>query len=209
MNQTSSIKPGWLIACVLFGCLGLLLSCLLLPHLHAAPEAADSDSKQLPPSVIAVVDIGKVFNASTAQATRMKDLKADIDTFEASVKTVAAELKDAEEKRKLLPAGSDEAAQAELQSKQQVLTMQTKIAQKKAEFLKREGEIYFDTYAELERAIKLEARKRGVTMVLRQGNETMNRGDRETVLKGVNRAILFTQEQYDLTEAVIKSMNGG
>lgn len=171
---------------------------------QAAPEGGEV--QKLPPSVIAILDIGQVFGKSASHSARMTEMKADVDAFDAAVKKAAEELKQAAEKMKLLPAGSDEAAQAELQIKQQTLTLQSRIAQKKAEFLKREGEIFFDTYAEMERAIKLAARQRGVTMVLRTGSETMNRNDRDSVLKGVNRSIVYSQEEYDLTEAVIREM---
>jgi len=191
----------WKVICLV----AIFVSAAIAWKLRAAPEGAASDAR-LPPSVIAVVDVGRIFQQATSYQTKMKELKADVDAFDAAVKTAAAELKELEEKRKLLPAGSDEAAQAELQNKQQALTLQTRVAQKKAEFLKREGEIFFDTYAEVERAIKLTARKRGVTMVLRQGSETMNRGDRDSILKGVNRSIVYLQGEYDLTSAVLEAM---
>ncbi|WP_254512530.1 OmpH family outer membrane protein [Anatilimnocola floriformis] len=193
---------SWKVLCL--AALAAAVAWKLADLAQAAPEGADT--VKLPPSVVAVIDVAKVFEKADSQITKMKELKADVDTFDAAVKTAAAEIKESEEKRKLLPAGSDEAAQAELQNKQQVLAMQSKIAQKKAEFLKREGEVYFDTYTEMERAIKLVARKRGVTMVIRQGNETMNRGDRDSVLKGVNRAIVYAHEDNDVTEAVIAAM---
>jgi Skp family chaperone for outer membrane proteins len=193
---------SWKAVC--FAALAAVVVWKLADLAQAAPESADT--LKLAPSVIAIVDVGQIFGKSGNHAARMTEMKADVDAFDAAVKKGAEELKEAAEKMKLLPAGSDEAAQAELQIKQQTLTLQSRIAQKKAEFLKREGEIFFDTYAEMERAIKVEARKRGVTMVLRTGSETMNRTDRDSVLKGVNRSIVYSQEEYDLTEAVIAAM---
>ncbi len=209
MNQPGLTRYGWLVALLVVGAVCLRVGNFSVPQVQASPEALDGETKPFPATVVAVVDVAKIYKKYDKFDTKMAEIKADIASFDEYVKTSTAELAALGEKYKLLPAGSDEAAQAELQLKQATFTLQTKVEQKKANLLKQEAEVYYDSYLELEKAVKLESRKRGVTLVLRISTDSMNRVDRASVLQGVNRAIVYAQDSYDLTDNVIKTLNGG
>ena len=72
--------------------------------------------------------------------------------------------------------------------------MQVETQLKKKEFLEDEARVYFETYGRVEQVIRAYASRNGIGLVLRFSREKMNENDRNSVLAGVNRAVVFLRK---------------
>jgi hypothetical protein len=152
---------------------------------------------------VAVLDVAKVFKQSRDFNDEMNRIKREIEEFEKTIRAKQAEIE------KLTPK-QDVSAQADgldaLKLAQLNALMQVEIAAKRADFLKVEAQAYFKCYQEIEKLVAAKSRERDIGVVLRFNSDEMNPADRNSVLQGVNRAIVYSAIP-DLTDEVIKSLN--
>src|SRR5262249_46144425 len=84
--------------------------------------------------------------------------------------------------------------------------LQIKMGLKRKEFLEKEAQVYYETYREIEREVADFAYKQGIHLVLRFNRDEMKPDDRNSVLAGVNRAVIF-QQNRDITELILQKLN--
>jgi hypothetical protein len=84
--------------------------------------------------------------------------------------------------------------------------MQVDMQMKRKEFLEREARVYYDVYVMVEAAIRDFADMNGIELVLRYSAEPMDPQNRQSVLQGVNRPIVY-HRNLDITTAVLDRLN--
>ncbi|HND56000.1 MAG TPA: OmpH family outer membrane protein, partial [Pirellulaceae bacterium] len=84
--------------------------------------------------------------------------------------------------------------------------LQVEMALKQKGIAEQEAKIYFNTYNEIYNQVQEFAERYGISLVLRHNNVAMDPQKRDTVLQGVNRAIVY-QRQLDITDEIIKRVN--
>ncbi len=85
---------------------------------------------------------------------------------------------------------------------------QVKMQLKRKDFLEREAKVYFDAYNEVLMAVSQFSDRNGIGLVLRFNGGEMDPTKRESVLQGVNRAVVF-QRNLNITDYVIQRLNQG
>jgi ribosomal protein L12E/L44/L45/RPP1/RPP2 len=80
------------------------------------------------------------------------------------------------------------------------------MALKQKNVAEQEAKVYYNTYNQIYKQVEIFADSYGIGLVLRHNNVQMDPQKRDTVLQGVNRAIVF-QRNLDITEEVIKRVN--
>jgi Skp family chaperone for outer membrane proteins len=155
---------------------------------------------------VAVVDISVVFEKYEAFQQRMKDLKTQVEAFEIDLNALKDELEaSAKELAKLKPASKEHTALLEeMAAKKAAAT--TTMETRRAEFLKQEATIYYDHYELVHKAVADVARARGIRLVVRFNSEQMRKDDRNSVLQGVNRAVVF-HDELDITSEIVAQLN--
>jgi Skp family chaperone for outer membrane proteins len=169
----------------------------------AAPAAAGAE---LSGTRVAVIDIALIFKHHDRFNGSMGDIKRDIEQFEAYVKGQQASLKTrAEELQQFGPTSAEyKAKEAELARTQSQL--QVEIGLKRKEFLEKEARVYYQVYKEIENAVAMFSQRASIGLVLRYNSDDMKEDDRQSVLQGVNKAVVYHQG-LDITEYIITNLN--
>jgi Skp family chaperone for outer membrane proteins len=173
----------------------------------AAPTAAPAARAATSAGTIALIDVSLVFDKHARFQAEMEAMKNEVKAYEQVLRTAQAELQAAMEKLKQYQPGSDlyKKGEEDLARKSNELKLQS--ALKRKEFLEREAEAYFRVYREVESVVGAFAQRNGITLVLRYSAQEINSKDRESVLRGINRPVVYRQPYLDITETILSHLN--
>jgi len=170
----------------------------------AAPAAARSTTSA---GTIALIDVSLVFDKHGRFQAEMEAMKNEVKAYEQVLTTAQTDLRAQAEKMKQYQPGSDQYKKTEedLARKSNELKLQSTL--KRKEFLEREAEAYFRVYREIESVVGAFAQRNGITLVLRYSAQEINPKDRESVLRGINRPVVYRQPYLDITETILSHLN--
>lgn len=164
-------------------------------------EPPAAEQTRLP---MGLVDVAQVFKEDRTFLDKMQDIKSRIEEFEKYVVDRRAEIV------KLVPAGSSdgsgEASEAGKRAAALDAALKVEIGAKKQAFLAEEAVVYHERYQAFEKAVERICEQREIDLVLRYNREKMDPADRQSVLQGINRAVIHSRVP-DLTDDVLKILN--
>ena len=185
------MRTGW--RPVLLVVVTALLTSLSWQALSDEPPAADKPHR-VP---VAIVDVAKVVNGG-------RDFQAEMDRIKLQIKEFEQQARDKQrEIVKRLAEGEVDADKAGELTKQ----LEVEATLKKQEFLTAEARAYFRVYERVEKSVAQIARQRDIGLVLRYSGDAMKPDDRESVLRGINRSVVYSAVP-DISDEVIASLNG-
>lgn len=161
---------------------------------------------QGPGTKVALVDISMIFQKNQRFSATMEMMKKEIQQFEESVKTRRQALQTKSEALKQYQPGSPEYRRDESTLAKQSADLQVDIGLKKKEIMEREAKVYHAAYQEVVNHVAAIARANGYGIVLRYNSSTIDPTERNSVLAGVNRSIIY-QNKLDITEMVLRTIN--
>ncbi len=178
----------------------------------AAPAAASGGSASTAargstPSVV-VIDIGEVFKQHAQFNQQLNGLKDEIKSLDAYYQAEQKKIVGQKDKLGTFNAGSPEYKKLEEEVARMASDLQVEMALKQKNVAEQEAKVYFNTYKEIYKQVETFADTYGITLVLRHNNIQMDPQKRDTVLQGVNRAIVF-QRNLDITDEIVKRVNTG
>ncbi len=207
MNRLNWSKYGWVLVLLALGGLWLRIENQQLGSsaLAAPSEAADAP---FPPTSVAVLDVGAIFKGYKQFNDDMAKIKEDIEAFDQFVKRETQVLKAMGDQLAVLKPGSPEHKAVQDDAAAKTGELQARVGTKKTQLLQTEGETYYDAYRKMEAAVKIVARKKKIGFVFRlASSDDMKREDRNSVLQGVNRALIAYPTENDITAAVLEELN--
>ena len=152
---------------------------------------------------IGLVNMADVMKANTQFNDTMAALKKETKDAEQEFRGRRVELKLLGDQLKKDTSDQDE---RKAQVERLASRLNSDIAASRNEFLRREAELYADTYERAIKAIEQVADAHHINLVLRfHGDEEIDRTTPSAVLKHLNRHVLF-QRNLDLTQLVIKQL---
>ena len=154
---------------------------------------------------VAVIDISKVFKEHPRFKAQMEAMKAQVKDFENQLQQRGQEIQKIQSDMRQFEPSSAEYKQLEGQILKLQADGQVLAAQKKKEFLDQEAKIYFNVYNEIVQEVSDFASQNGIAIVVRFNSEPIDPNDRQSVLEGVNRAIVH-QSQSNITTAIQKRL---
>lgn len=154
-----------------------------------------------------MIDIAKIFKGHVRFNQMMSDIKKDIEEFDGIVKAETGRLKSMGEQLQSYKTGSLEYKTKEEEIARLSSDLQVKVGLKKKELLEQEARVYYNVYRELEATVGRFAQANRITMVLRFNSEEMKEEDRNSVLQGVNRAVVYYHPNLDVTNYVLFELN--
>ncbi len=157
---------------------------------------------------VAVIDINFIFKNHQRFKASMDDIKKDIDAFEEHLRDQRNQITQQTEQLKGMPAGSNEYKMLEETIANVHTQLQLETGRKRKEILEREARVYYNAYKEVERQVEVFADRHGIDLVLRFSGEEMDPAKRDSVLAGVNRAIVF-QRRLNITGDILTLLNRG
>ena len=172
----------------------------------AAPAAAS------PPAVsgtsVVVIDIANIFKNHIRFNEKMKEIKAEIDAFEAQIRGEQTKFNQKRESLAQFNPSSPEYKKLEEELARMQSEVQVQVGLKRKSFLEQEAKEYYKTYKEIEQSVAVFAQQNRIGLVLRFNGEEMKADSRESVLQGVNKAVVY-HDRLDITEWILKDLNRG
>lgn len=188
---------------------GLLFCGFAAPaRAQVATPPATAAAPAVQGTAVAVIDINEVFEKHLRFKAAMEDIKNDIKNYEASISERRKQGTAMAEQLKEFQPGTPEFKQLEAQLAKLSADLQVDMALKKKEFLEREAKVYYTAYQEVLQQVTELSHRHSIGLVLRFNSDEIDPKERESVLQGVNRAIVY-QSNLNITGAVVESLNRG
>lgn len=153
-----------------------------------------------------MIDIGEVFKQHTQFNNQLASLKDEMKNLESYYQGEQRRIAQKRDQLSQYAAGSPEYKKHEEEAARMVSDLQVEMALKQKNIAEQEAKVYFNTYQEITKHVEEFADKYGISLVLRHNNIQMDPQKRETVLQGVNRAIVF-QRKLDITQEIASRVN--
>jgi Skp family chaperone for outer membrane proteins len=77
----------------------------------------------------------------------------------------------------------------------------------KKDFMDREAKVYLQVYTEVEKAVEQFAREHRIAIVHRFDGEPLDGSDRNAILRGITKPIVYLEAGIDITPDVLKMLN--
>ena len=154
---------------------------------------------------VALVDIGYVFKNYGAFKNRYDQIKADASAFEKNVMARRQQIMDERKKLEDLNADSPDYKRIEQDMAHKMSDLQVEMSLKRKEILQKEAQINLNAYQEIKGVVEKLANHYGISLVLRYDGEQMDAKDRNSVMKGLNRHVIY-QKNLDITQMVLKHL---
>jgi len=155
---------------------------------------------------LAVIDVAQVFKQYEAFLDQMNAMKLEVAEFEKEIKRQKDQVNVLAQQLEQLAPRTQPFENLERQVNELKATLQVDVTLKRKRILEREGRLYAKTYLEIQAEVAHVARKRGIRLVVRYDSAPIDQENRDSILKGVNRYVVF-QDKIDITEEVIEGLN--
>jgi Skp family chaperone for outer membrane proteins len=153
---------------------------------------------------VALVDIAKVFKQAREFNAQMNRMKVEIETFDRDIRGRQADI----EKLRPRTTGSAPSSGEETERAAKLTAdLQAEINAKRQVFLAEEARVYADTYKAIQDVVDRICRTRDVGVLLRYTSDPIDPADRNSVLQGVNRPVVYSAVP-DLTKDIVAALNG-
>ena len=156
---------------------------------------------------IAVVDIASIFKNYQKFKMQMDQMKQKVDVAENDIKKDQEACKQEMEQIKAYNASSPEykKLEADILRKQGDLNLKVKLQQK--DFMEQEGRVYYGISREIDDAVRLLAARYNIVLVLRFTGDEVDPSDRNDILRGINKSIVYYDKRMDITAMVLGELN--
>lgn len=184
-------------------CAGFMAASVLPSAFTAAqqPPAASTPHK------VAVVDVARILKEHAGIQEQVKKVEQDLQSFEAQVTQKQKDLRLAVEQLKTLTPGSPDYARQEEKIADEDKNLRLEMNRKRKELVDAEAKIYYDNYQLIADAVKRVAVHNQIDLVLRYNGEEMSLEDKESVIRGVMKNIVFHSDRMDITPIVMQVLD--
>lgn len=156
---------------------------------------------------VAILDLSYVFkNHSRFQA--MKDnMRQSVEIAESDITNRRNQINELIQSAKDLKSTSAEFKQIDEQVTKLKADLEVQLALQKKRFLGQEADIYYKVYQEILQEVKYYCEQRNITLVLRFNGDPLNERDAETVLKHLNKPVIWHNPHIDITPHILNVLN--
>ena len=155
----------------------------------------------------AVINVGRVFKESADFTAQLGEIKNDVDKFDREFKQKQQRLMALAQELQRLKNGSKDYVDLQQQIVLEESKIKTEAARRKADFLRREAVLYATFYAELTDVVADYARNRGIRLVVRIQEDTIDHDNNQSVLNALNRTVVF-HDRIDITDDILTILEG-
>ncbi len=154
---------------------------------------------------VAVIDVSHVFKNHPRFSSEAERIKGEVKTFEDHINAERQKLVDERKKLDQYTPGSPDYKRREEALARKTSDLQVTAGFKRKNVLEAEAKLYYDTYREIQGAIKQVAMKYNIGLVLRFNSKPIDPNNRNEVLAGINRPVVY-QNGIDITRPVMDLM---
>ena len=157
---------------------------------------------------MAVIDIAYIFKNHVRFNAQMKQLESEAQEFQGWMAEREKALQALKEGIKEFKVGTPEFQKHEEKLAKEGTQYQLDVRRRQQEVLQREASIYYDAYADLEKTVALVAQRNKIGIVLKFNREPIKRDDRNSVMQGLNRPVVY-HTGLDITNYILTEVNKG
>ena len=173
---------------------------------NTAPRTANRSTQPRTSSTrrgpVAVVDVSYIFQNHRGFKSAMDSMKEEVQAFESKIRARQEELTKKREGLTRYKSGTANYKQLEQELADGMASLQVDTQLKKKEFLEREARVYYNTYQQINGVIEDYATKTNIGLVLRFTRQPIDPNNRQSVLAGVNRAVVY-ERGMDITGDIL------
>ena len=152
---------------------------------------------------VAIVDIGMIFKSHPEFTQRLAALKQEADQFQTTALQQQQKLVQQAEILKQYVLGSPEYKTTETQLAQQSAAMEVDQRDKMRILMKREAQLHYSTYTEINQLVSQYCEASGIQLVLRYNSQEMDPKVPSTVMQRVNGSVIYYNPGNDITQPII------
>ena len=169
--------------------------------------AATQTASSAPPSHVAVVDVGYIFKNHNRFKVAMDKMKDEVMAAENTLKTERDRITGMMEQIKSYGVGTPDYKKLEAEIAKAQGDFNVTAQLQKKDFMDREAKVYLQVYTEVEKAVEAFARQHGIAIVHRVDGDPIDGSDRNQILRGITKPIVYLEPGIDITGDVLKMLN--
>ena len=185
--------------------------------LKSLPQAAQPVAPASPPPApltqaaptirVAVVDVGEIFKKHKKFKEKMDKMKEEVLAAENKLKQERDQIASRVEQLKGLNVGTPDYRKLEAEVAKAQGDFNVNAQLQKKDFMEREAKVYLEVYQEIEANVKAFAQHYQIDIVHRFDGEPIDPTDRNRILGGITKPIVYYSNSIDITKAIIKMID--
>jgi len=163
-----------------------------------------------PPSrgaTIAMLDVKYIFKKHAGFKAWMNGMNADVERAEADVKAAREEMRKLAEQLQQYQKGSQQYKQLEAQMAEKQADVTVRVQLQKKGFMEQQAKIYHAVYQDIFQAVRSYAQANGISAVVQFDGERSDPNNPETVVRDINKPVIYYAEQLDITPVILAQLN--
>jgi Skp family chaperone for outer membrane proteins len=183
--------------------------CGALGALVSVPAFAQAPTQPSSPAVhAAVVDVGYIFKNHARFKAAMDKMKDEVMTAENGLKAERDRINGLMEQLKGFNVGTPEYKRLEAEIAKAQGDFNVNAQLRKKDFMDQEASVYMKVYDEVEKAVTQFAREHRIAVVHRFDGDPVDSSDRNQILRGITKPIVYYEPGIDITTDILKMLNG-
>lgn len=159
-------------------------------------------------SGVALVDVGKVFEAHPRFSQELEQLKMEAEQFKAGSVRLREEMAAKSERLKMLTPGSQEFKDGESSLAQELARLEVEQRDAMRKLMQREAQLHYNTYQQVKQTITQYSASQGIRLVLRHNELELDVDNPNSVMQYVRGNVVYHAPGRDITPAIIQLVNG-
>ena len=159
-------------------------------------------------TTVAVVDIAVVMENNTKFKSMLASIQSEITQFDATLEVARKQVTALVDELKGYNPGTTAYSQLEERIAKIQADVQVQMQIKRKNVLQQEAKVFHECYIGVQKTIATFCEHNGISLVLNYDSKAINPQSRESVLKGVNRDIVY-QRSLNITKYIVKAVNEG
>jgi Skp family chaperone for outer membrane proteins len=157
-------------------------------------------------TTVAVVDIAVVMENNTKFKSLLDSIQVEINQFDNTLESARKQVTSLVEELQGYNPGSAAYSQLEERIAKIQADVQVQMQLKRKNVLLQEAKVFHECYTEVQKTIATFCERNGISLVLNYDSKAINPQSRESVLKGVNRDIVY-QRSLNITKYIVDAVN--
>jgi len=210
-TQQGVLSVKWQLAAILCAILAVPTAAhAQVPQRPAAPPVAAAPVVPTAASQathVAVIDVGYVFKNHARFKGAMDRMKEEVMAAENTLKADRDRINGMMEQIKGFNPGTPEFKKLESEIAKAQGDFNVDAQLQKKEFMDREAKVYLSVYTEVEKAVEQFAREHRIAIVHRFDGDQIDNSDRNQILRGITKPIVYIEPGIDITPDILKMLN--
>ena len=174
-------------------------------QMPAPPQASAAAG---PAAHVAVIDVGYIFKNHNRFKAAMDKMKDEVMAAENGLKAERDRIGGLMEQIKGFNVGTPEYKKLEAEIAKAQGDFNVNAQLQKKDFMDREAKVYLQVYTEIEKAVEQFAREHRIAVVHRFDGEPVDNTDRNQILRGITKPIVYLEPGIDITPDILRMLNG-